>query len=177
MRMMLVVAVCAFVCVGGIAAQQTSSEQKSEKQGTQGMTGMHDAHGQMNERGEKGMGFSQTSTAHHFLLNANGGVIQVETKDPADAAGRDEIRMHLGHIRQAFQNGEFDIPMFVHDTVPPGEEEMKRLRKKIRYSYEERPNGGRVVIFSTDKKAQLAIHRFLRFQIEEHKTGDPEEVR
>ena len=63
------------------------------------------------------------------------------------------------------------------DTVPPGEEEMKRLRKKIRYSYEERPNGGRVVIFSTDKKAQSAIHRFLRFQIEEHKTGDPEEVR
>src|SRR6266852_3222157 len=177
MRMMLVVAVCAFVCVGSIAAQQTSSEQKSEKHSSSSMGAMHDPHGQMNERGEKGMGFSQTSTAHHFLLNANGGVIQVETKDPADAAGRDEIRMHLGHIRQAFQNGEFDIPMFVHDTVPPGEEEMRRLKKKIRYSYEERPNGGRVVIFSTDKKAQSAIHKFLRFQIEEHKTGDPEEVR
>jgi len=44
------------------------------------------------------------------------------------------------------------------------------LRKNIRYSFEETPNGGRVVIMSADKDALDAIHRFLRFQIEEHKT-------
>jgi hypothetical protein len=53
---------------------------------------------------------------------------------------------------------------------------MKRLQKQIRYSFEETPNGGRAVISSADKEALNAIHRFLRFQIDEHKTGDPVQV-
>ncbi len=109
---------------------------------------------------------------HHFLLNASGGEIQVEGNDTADATTRNEIRMHLGHIAKAFQGGDFNIPMFVHDTVPPGVPEMRRLQKNIQYSFEETPNGGSVVISSTDKEALTAIHQFLRFQIEEHKTGD-----
>ena len=136
----------------------------------------HDAHTKMDERGEKGMGFSQAAATHHFLLRPNGGVIQVETKDRADATNRNEIRMHLGHIAKAFQSGDFDTPMFVHETVPPGVAEMKRLQKIIQYSFEETPYGGRVVISSANKEAREAIHRFLRFQIEEHKTGDPMEV-
>jgi hypothetical protein len=131
----------------------------------------------MNARGEKGMGFSQTATTHHFLLNSNGGVIQVEANDPADAANRDSIRMHLQHIAKAFQAGDFDIPMFVHDTVPPGVPVMKKLQKDISYSFDETPNGGRVVISSQDHKALAAIHKFLQFQIKEHETGDSMEVR
>ncbi len=177
MKMILAVAVCSVVWVANAAGQESSSEPKGNKQGSQATCPMHDAHSQMNERGEKGMGFSQTATTHHFFLNPTGGVIQVEVNDPADAANRNNIRMHLGHIARAFQNGDFDIPMFVHDTVPPGVPEMKSLRKSIHYSFEGTPNGGRVVIFSADKEALAAIHRFLRFQIEEHKTGDPVEAR
>jgi hypothetical protein len=151
--------------------------QSSQKPESQPECPMHATHTQMNERGEKGMGFSQTATTHHFLLNSNGGVIQVEAKDSADSTNRNQIRMHLGHIAKAFQSGDFDIPMFVHDTVPPGVPEMKRLRKDIQYSFEETTNGGRVVISSANKEALEAIHRFLRFQIEEHKTGDPMDVR
>jgi hypothetical protein len=149
------------------------SAQSNQKPESQTECPMHDAHTKMNERGEKGMGFSQTAATHHFLLHSNGGVIQVETNDPADTTNRNEIRMHLGHIAKAFQSGDFDIPMFVHDTVPPGVPEMKRLQKNIQYSFEETPNGGRVVISSANKEARDAIHRFLRFQIEQHKTGDP----
>jgi hypothetical protein len=138
---------------------------------------MHDAHSKMNQRGEKTMGFSQTATTHHFFLKPDGGVIQVEANDPEDKPNRDEIRMHLSHIADAFAKGDFDIPMFVHDTVPPGEPEMKQLREKIQYSFEESPTGGRVVISATDQDAIAAIHKFLRFQIEEHKTGDTMEVR
>ncbi len=175
-RMILAVAVCLLVCATNAATQQSSSEPKGETQGSQCRCPMHD-HSQMNERGEKGMGFSQTATTHHFLLNSNGGVIEVEVKDPADATTRNRIRMHLAHITQAFQDGDFDIPMFVHDTVPPGVPEMKELRKNIHYSLEETPSGGRVLISSSDKEALAAIHKFLRFQIEEHKTGDPMEIR
>jgi hypothetical protein len=151
--------------------------QSSQKPESQTECPMHATHTQMNEHGEKGMGFSQTVTAHHFLLNPSGGVIQVEAKDSADSTNRNQIRMHLGHIAKAFQSGDFEIPMFVHDTVPPGVPEMKRLRKDIQYSFEETPNGGRVVISSANKEALEAIHRFLRFQIEEHETGDPTAVR
>jgi hypothetical protein len=48
----------------------------------------------MDERGEQGMGFSQTATTHHFCLKADGGVVQVESISATDATNRDNIRMH-----------------------------------------------------------------------------------
>jgi hypothetical protein len=130
----------------------------------------------MNERGEKGMGFSQTATTHHFLLNADGGVIQVEAHDPKDTASRDNIRMHLTDIAKAFSSGDFAIPMFVHDTVPPGVPTMKQLKDKILYKFEETPAEAQVVIATTDPQALAAIQQYLRFQIAEHKTGDSDAV-
>jgi len=173
MRIILVVALFLVASVSSAGAQQGSADQKDPHASCP----MHDAHMQMNERGEKGMGFSQTATTHHFLLNSSGGVIQVEVKGGSDDSDKSGIRMHLTHIAQAFEDGDFDIPMFVHETVPPGVPKMKKLRQEIRYSFEKTPNGGEVVISSDDKEAVAAIHRFLRFQIVEHKTGDPQDVR
>ena len=177
MKLIFVVAICIFAIRASADARQSSSEKKAESKNSQAICPMHDAHSQMNERGEKGMGFPQTDTTHNLLLKTNGGAIRVEVNDPAKADGRNSVRMHLTHIAEAFQKGDFDIPMFVHDTVPPGVPEMKRLRGNIGYSFDETPNGGQVVIFSTDKAALFAIHQFLRFQIEEHKTGDPMDIR
>jgi hypothetical protein len=136
---------------------------------------MHEQHMKdqsLKDRGEHAMGFSQTDTTHHFLLRSDGGVISVGTNKPDDSDSKDMIRMHLRHIATEFQAGEFDIPMFVHDTVPPGVPDMKKLRSSIRYTYEDTSQGGRVLIVTTDKAALEAVHKFLRFQIEEHKTGD-----
>ncbi|HYG80347.1 MAG TPA: hypothetical protein VD861_08175, partial [Pyrinomonadaceae bacterium] len=130
----------------------------------------------MNERGEKGMGFSQSKTTHHFYLTRTGGIIQVEANDPEDTASRDQIRQHLGHIAAMFSKGNFDIPMFVHDQVPPGVPEMRKLKAAISYKYEETRAGGRVVISSDNQQAVSAVRSFLRFQITEHKTGDPLEA-
>jgi hypothetical protein len=127
----------------------------------------------MIERGEKGMGFSQTKTTHHFYLSKAGGIIQVEANDEIDQTSRDQIRLHLGHIARMFSEGNFDIPMFVHDQVPPGVPEMKKMKAVISYEFEETKGGGRVRISSSDSQALAAIHNFLRFQITEHKTGDP----
>lgn len=177
MKLIFAVAVCIVAYGAGARAQQSSSEQKATNQGSQFVCPMHEAHSQMNERGEKGMGFSQTATTHHFFLKPNGGVIRVGVNDSTNVDGRNSIRVHLVHIAEAFQGGNFAVPMFVHDTIPPGVPEMKRLRENIHYSFEETPNGGQVVISSSDKAALLAIHQFLCFQIEEHETGDPTEIR
>lgn len=158
-----------------VASQQRASEEKAPQP-------IHDmnlcpvvqnSHAHMNERGKAGMGFSQTATGHHFLIQPGGGVIQVEAKSPDDTGERDNIRHHLAHIAQAFANTDFDIPMFVHDSTPPGVPEMKELRQKITYSFQETPAGGQVVIRTSDPRALAAVHKFLRYQIEEHQTGDP----
>ena len=124
----------------------------------------------MMNRGEKGMGFSQTTTTHHFLLKPDGGIIAVSAKD---IPTRDQIRRHLAHIAKAFAEGDFDIPMFVHDQTPPGVPVMKRLAKEIHYQPRNTERGGEVTITSTSPEAIQAIHDFLVFQIREHKTGDP----
>ena len=133
----------------------------------------HDA---MMHRGEKGMGFSQTASTHHFLLKPDGGVIVVSANDSKDTATRDQIRMHLAQIAHAFSQGNFDIPMFVHDQEPSGVPTMKRLAKEIQCEFRETDRGGEVAISSKSKEAIQAVHDFLIFQIREHNTGDPDSV-
>jgi len=130
------------------------------------------AHDAMMQRGSKGMGFDQTTTTHHFLLKPDGGVIAVSASDPKDSSTRDQIRMHLSHIAHAFAEGDFDIPMFVHDEVPPGVAVMKRLSGEIQYRFRQTDRGGEVAISSKSTEAVQAIHDFLVYQIREHKTGD-----
>lgn len=131
----------------------------------------------MNARGDKAMGFSQGKTAHHFRLFSDGGAIEVEVKDAQDASSRDEIRQHLSHIARAFASADFELPMFIHDQVPPGVEVMKRLKAEISYEFEKTESGARVRIKTSNAEALAAVHDFLRFQIKEHQTGDALETR
>jgi len=63
--------------------------------------------------------------------------------------------------------------MLIHAQTPPGVSEMKRLKGKISYRFEQNKSGGMVLISTSDRQALSAIHDFLRFQIREHETGDP----
>jgi hypothetical protein len=136
----------------------------------------HHDHDAMNARGEKAMGFSQTATTHHFRLLPDGGYVQVQANLADDTASRDHIRMHLQEQAKKFAGGEFGAPELTHDRVPPGVPQMQKLKSSIRYQYEEIEGGGRLRITSKDPAAVAAIHQFLKFQIEDHKTGDPTEV-
>ncbi len=127
----------------------------------------------VNARGEHAMGFSQTQTTHHFLLRPDGGVIQVEVNDATDTTNRDQIQQHLAHIAEMFAAGDFQTPMLVHEQIPPGVPEMKRLRAAIKFVYEATAQGGRVRITTDDPHALAAVHEFLRFQIKDHQTDDP----
>jgi hypothetical protein len=133
----------------------------------------HAQHHDMETRGNQGMGFAQDKTTHHFLLHNDGGAIQVTANSADDKASIEHIRMHLEHIRSAFQSGDFNIPGFVHEQTPPGVPVMIKLKSQIHYRYEEVAQGGRVTISSKNSDAVAAIQEFLRFQIGEHKTGDP----
>ncbi len=127
------------------------------------------------KRGEahEGMGFSQTETTHHFILTTNGGYIQVTANDPSDQESIEQVQMHFNHIAKSFAQGDFSIPHFVHDRIPPGVKTMQKLSKQITYSTEKLENGAKLVISTSSPQALGAIHDFLRFQISDHQTGDP----
>ena len=127
----------------------------------------------LDARGKTVMGFDQQKTTHHFLLYEDGGAIEVTVKDRADTANLDAIQSHLPHLVDVFGAGDFAAPMIVHDRKDvPGTKELARLKDKLKYAYVKMPAGGRVEIVTTDKDALTALHAFLKFQIEDHKTGD-----
>lgn len=142
-------------------------------------SGGHDAdhHAGVDARGDKVMGFDHAKTTHHFLLATTGGSIEVTAKSAEDTESRDAIRAHLAHIAKMFSEGNFEAPMLIHDRVPPGVPVMKRKKTGIQWRYEEIENGGRVAATTKDPEALSAIHEFLRFQIADHRTGDPETVK
>jgi hypothetical protein len=133
-----------------------------------------DPHRGMNDRGTRVMGFDQDKTAHHFYLYDDGGMIEVRVKDAADTKELAAIRSHLPHIAMMFQDGNFDAPMLVHDSKSvPGIAVLLARKDKLTYTYSETPAGGRIRVVTTDSVARAALHDFLKYQITEHKTGDP----
>jgi hypothetical protein len=128
-------------------------------------------------RGAVAMGFDQDRVAHHFLLTPSGGTIRVEVRDASDAATRAAIRSHLRQIASDFAVGNFQAPFATHAETPPGAAAMQALKSSIRYAVGDRPGGGEVRIVTSDEKALAAVHEFLRYQIREHRTGDPIEIK
>ena len=122
------------------------------------------------------MCFSHEKTTHHFFLDPNGGTIQVEANDAKDTESRDQIQSHLPHIAKMFAAGDFEAPMLVHGKTPPGTPTLQRLKAEVTYKYEKTERGGRVRIATKNAEARDAVYEFLRFQISDHKTGDPTEV-
>ena len=124
-------------------------------------------------RGARAMGFDQDKATHRFVLTSTGGMIEVEADKPIDLDVRDAIRAHLSTIAREFAAGSFDAPFATHAEMPPGVEELRRLRSRITYTFERTDRGGRVRIVSANPDAVRAVHTFLRYQIAEHRTGDP----
>ena len=130
----------------------------------------HDA---MTRRGDAVMGFAHEATVHHFRLRASGGEIEAVARNPHDTGTAARIRGHMTHLAQMFGQGNFSAPMLIHAQNPPGVEVMIRLNADIAYGVERLPAGARVRITTANPAALEAVHAFLRFQITDHKTGDP----
>lgn len=139
-------------------------------------SGHSDHHASVDARGDQVMGFDHESTTHGFRLTPKGGVIEVAAHDQKDEETLAAIRTHLEHVSKMFAEGDFDAPMLIHGQEPPGVDVMKRDKAKIAWEYVETVRGGRVVATTEDSAVRDAIHAFLRFQIEEHRTGDTEDV-
>ncbi len=136
----------------------------------------HDHHAMVDSRGDHVMGFDHEKTTHHFRLYKNGGAIEITANQAEDTASRDAIRGHLSQIAKMFAKGDFQAPMLVHDQVPPGVEVMKKRPSAVAWKFRETDRGATLEARAADREGLEALHRFLRFQIEDHRTGDPTAV-
>jgi hypothetical protein len=132
-----------------------------------------DQHADMTRRGDAVMGFSHEETTHHFRLRLDGGDIEITADDPHDEESASQIRGHLRHVTQMFGAGDFTAPFLIHSQDPPGTKVMAARKAEIAYAVEPLPAGARVRIVAKTPEARAAVHEFLRFQITDHRTGDP----
>jgi hypothetical protein len=130
----------------------------------------------VDQRGDQAMGFNHEMTSHHFLLFRDGGAIEIAANNPGDSDSKEAIRDHLAIIAEMFSQGDFQLPMLIHATVPPGVETMKRLKNEISYGAEITQRGALLRIRTGNSEAVQAIHEFLRFQITDHRTKDSLQV-
>jgi hypothetical protein len=127
----------------------------------------------LTRRGDAVMGFSDDTTTHHFRLRADGGEIEITATDPRDTDSAAAIRGHLRHVARMFSEGNFTAPMLIHAQNPPGTDVMAVRAAAITYVMDTIAAGARLRIATSDQQALDAIHAFLRFQITDHRTGDP----
>jgi hypothetical protein len=137
------------------------------------MMAKKDHRAEVDHRHDAVSGVNHEGAVHHFLLAPDGGTIRLETTGDTRPEERARIRQHLQVVARSFAAGDFTLPMQVHAQTPPGAKTMKKMRKTISYDYAPTDKGGEVRISTGNPAALSAIHAFLRFQIEDHGTGDP----
>ena len=130
-------------------------------------------HSEVDQRGDRVMGFPHETTKHTFRLLADGGAVEVRATKENDAETIAAIRAHMKEIAADFTAGNFTKPEEIHAGMPHGVDVMTELAGAVTYRYEELANGARVRIATKDTRGIDAVHRFLRFQIDDHRTGDP----
>ena len=127
------------------------------------------AFAQVQSRGHVAMGVDQYTSTHRFEPLPDGGRITL-VRDGDDPAGMTQIRAHMAEIGAAFRRGDFTLPGFVHDRAVPGTATMAARQSRISYIADTVPHGGSLRIHSTDSIAIAAIHQFLAFQRQDHRS-------
>ena len=89
--------------------------------------------------------------AKRFLLDRDGGTIEVQVTNPTDRQTRDSIRQQL--------SGE------ARNSVPLATAALRQHRKEIEYRYENTSRGGRIRIIARTRDALLAVQDFLHSQM------------
>lgn len=120
-------------------------------------------------RGHTAMGVDQYTSFHRFESLSDGGRISLQ-RDAADSAGVAQIRAHMLRIAAAFARGDFALPGFVHDRHVPGTAVMAARSSRISYVADTLPGGGSLRLRTSDPSAIAAIHQFLAFQRQDHRS-------
>ena len=127
----------------------------------------------LDARFSKALGTDADKIVQHYYLMKNGGVIEFTVKDPTDNASIAVIQKYLEAQRDLFEKGKTDADADVHGKVPDGLPRLKKLRNEITFFAVKSEHGAVLRMFTVNEQAREAIQEFMKFEINEHKTGDP----
>lgn len=120
------------------------------------------------ERGKQVMPFNLEKTLHIFDKTETGGVQQVVATNANDAEQIHLVRQHLSAIAARFSKGDFSGPKQIHGDDMPGVAELSAGADRIRFDYQDLPNGGQIEYRSTDPQLITAVHSYFDAQLKDH---------
>ena len=124
--------------------------------------------------------YDRHRVVHHFYLYPDGGMMTLAVTDPSDTETRKAVRAFVQRVSQLMAVGDLAKLRKQFGEGVPGLDRIAeaRGRKATITVRSSTPDEGSTIIFSTtDRGALQGLHEFLRFQIEDLKTGDSPEVR
>jgi len=124
-------------------------------------------------RATKVSGFDADRVNRHFYVLKNGGAVEITAKDPNDEATVKAIQSHLKKESDLWTKGNFESVTSVYGRPPEGTAQLKKLRDEVTYAVVQEENGAVVRMLTVNPSAKSAIHDYLKFQIDQLKTGDP----
>src|SRR5690606_10733459 len=151
------------------AGHEMQAQHRAAQDDTTRRAATDSAFKELMHRGHAAMGVDQEASQHAFESLHDGGRIDFRT-DPADTASVQVIRQHLRDIKQSCGEGDFTTPAIVHEGQVPGTDVMAERREHIHYMVEDVQGGAVLRIHTSDEAALVAVHRFLAFQRQDHRT-------
>lgn len=124
-------------------------------------------------RATKVTGFDSERVTRHFYVLKNGGAVEITAKDTNDEATVKAIQAHLKKESDQLTKGNFEIVTGIYGRTPETAPQLKKLRDEITYATVPQENGGVLRMLTVNPTAKSAVHDYLRFQIDQWKSGDP----
>jgi hypothetical protein len=118
-------------------------------------------------------GFDSERVNRHFYVLKNGGAVEVTVKDPSDESTIKAIQAHLKKESDLWTKGNFDTVTAAYGRAPEGALQLKKLRDNVTFAVVQEENGAVIRMLTVNPQAKSAIHDYLKFQIDQLKTGDP----
>jgi hypothetical protein len=124
-------------------------------------------------RVSKASGLDNERVDRHFYVLKNGGAVEVLAKNPNDEATVKAIQTYLKKESDLWTKGNFETITAVYGRPPEGTPQLKKLRNDVTFAVVPEENGAVLRMLTVNPTAKSAIHDYLRFQIDQLKTGDP----
>jgi len=114
------------------------------------------------------MPFDLDATTHRFEPTADGLVETVYADDPDGSANIRLIRDHLVEEEQKFERGNYGDPETIHGDEMPGLAELEAAAADVDVTFEETPDGARLVFRTDDPALVDALRRWGEAQTVDH---------
>jgi hypothetical protein len=115
----------------------------------------------------------ESKIERHYWLLKNGGAIEMVCKAPCESGTQTAIQNYLDSLTKAFEKGSFDSEFVSGASAPETVMTLRKLRDEVTFNAAPSEVGYTLRMLTVNPQARDAIYDFLRYEINNRKTGDP----